>query len=134
MYNNFFGYPNGNNQPPQNTHEMFKIRNVSSFDEAKNMNIDYLNTYVCLDLNNSNIYLKRLNNNGFEEIFTFRLTENPPDKIQLMEQRMSNIENLLERVFNNANEPNDVQSNGGASETAKSSSIPKSNGNASRKN
>lgn len=135
-YNN--NYYNGTYQPyspQQQTNNQFVVKNVNSYDEAKNANVDYFNTYIFTDFNNSSIYLKRINNNGLEDFYTFKLAENPPDRIQMMEQRMLNIEEMLGRMINNVptNEPNDVSTNAQSNERAESSLISKGAGNVTRK-
>ena len=113
----------------------FIVKNVNSFDEAKNSNIDFYNTHIFMDSSNPYIYMKKINNNGLEDFYTFRLCENPPDRMELLEQRMFNIEKMLERVINNvsASESNDVPTNAESIETAESSPISKRSGNATGK-
>lgn len=118
MNNQFYGNPSYF-QHNQNFSEQFKVISVNNFDEVKNFNIDYFNTYVFIDQLNSNIFLKKINNNGFQEILTFRRVENPPDQNQLFNERITNIERLLNDLmskkwgeFNeSANKSNDVPTN-----------------------
>lgn len=153
MYNNNFTHQN-NTVPPynnnfyqnpyqafytppqnqQNINNQFIVKNVNNFDEAKNTNIDFYNTYIFTDLNNSAIYLKRVNNNGLEDFYTFKLTENPPDKMQVLEQRLINIENFLMGGSKNdeSNDTSTFPTNVEQDATSKPSNVSKGSTNVTR--
>lgn len=77
------------------TSPQFVVRNVNNYEEAKNLSIDFYNTFLLLDFNNSSIYFKKINNNGLEEFYTFKQTANPLDRFQSIEQRLAVIENFI---------------------------------------
>lgn len=131
-YSQAYGtYPQQNTQLNNN---QFVVKNVNSFDEAKNTSIDFYNTYLFIDFNNEFIYLKKINNNGLEDFYTFKLSANPPDKMQILEQRMFNIEKMLEKVINNVPSESDVVPTiSESNESTESSSLSKGSGNVTRK-
>lgn len=123
MNNNNFYNPANLNQT-QTFQEQFKIFNVNSFEDVKNFNIDYFSTFIFIDQSNNNIFLKRINNNGFQELLTFKRVENPPDQFQLLNERINNIEKKLLDRWNPENDnTNNVSRNGKQFKTTKSATI-----------
>lgn len=131
MFNNNFNQTQGYTPPYINTFQsgytpnqqannittpQFVVRNVNNYEEARNLSIDFYNTFLLLDFNNSSIYLKKINNNGLEEFYTFRQTANPLDRIQSLEQRLANIENFITSGVKE-DEPNESSNVSNASNT-----------------
>lgn len=130
-YQSFYNSP----QQQQNINNQFIVTNVNNFDEAKNTTIDFYNTYIFTDFNNSAIYLRRVNNNGLEDFYTFKLTENPPDRMQVLEQRLINIENFLRGGIKNdeSNDTSTFPANAEQDAISKPSNVSKGTTNASGK-
>ena len=87
----------------QNQYQPFITRQVTNIDEAKASIIDPTSTYLFIDSNAGKIYMKRMNNNGLSDFFTFKVEEpiqekatNPLDEINL---RLTNIENKLGGIY-----------------------------------
>lgn len=120
--NNFFN-PFTNTAPQNNNNPQFITKNVNNFDDAKNTPINPFNIFLFPDFNNSSIYLKRINSNGLEEMLTFKLTENPPDRLYMVEQELANIKNYLRGLNNATNDGNDVSTNVGNGTTAITTNI-----------
>lgn len=132
-YNNFQPIPQNNMNNSYHLSETFKVMNVNNFEDIKNIATDYLSTYIFIDQSNFNIYLKKINNNGFQEILTFQRTANPPDRMQLLEQRLISIENSLKGLIKNeSNESNDVSTNVEPVTTTESSLVSKGSNNVTR--
>lgn len=145
MYN-FFNpqpmYPQFNPMPNYNQPQ-FKINQVSNIEEARAFIVDPISTYLFVDYNSGKIYMKKMNNNGLADFYTFTVEQNkqetkinPLDEIN---QRLLNIENKLgginvQSLSGNA-ELNEINSKSNDSVNAKSESaiISKSTGNDERK-
>lgn len=111
------------NYQQNNNNTQFIIKNVNNFDDAKNTQINPFNIFLFPDFNNSSIYLKRINSNGLEEMLTFKLAENPPDRLYMLEQKLANIENYLRGLNNATNDGNVIPTNVGDGSTAITPSI-----------
>lgn len=123
-----------------NQYQPFITRQVTSVDEAKASIIDPTSTYLFIDSNAGKIYLKRMNNNGLSDFFTFKVEEpvqekkatNPLDEIN---QRLTNIENKLGGIYvksisdNEEPDTGNSKSNVGKNAKSKSTVISKSSGN-----
>ncbi len=87
-----------------NQYQPFITKQVTSVDEAKASIVDPTSTYLFIDSNAGKIYMKRMNNNGLSDFFTFKVEEpvqekkatNPLDEIN---QRLTNIENRLGGIY-----------------------------------
>lgn len=116
----FTPYPQHNNQP------QFFVRQVGSVDEAKGFPVDPNTMYFFLDTGNGKIYLKQLNtSNGKSDFYTYIVQEQvtpekQSDPMAEINQRLSNIENIIGGVINgksvSSNESN-AESNGNDSAT-----------------
>ena len=132
------------NFPPQQTAQppVIHANWVTSIEEAKAAQMDFVSTNIYLDTGTGKIYLKRMGNDGKPQFLTYTLEnevqENPLAEIN---ERLSNIENFLgglkhESVSGNAgNEQSGPVSQPAATEqnepdgATESAGIPKNAGN-----
>ena len=106
-------------------------------EEARNFIIDAYSTFLFVDYNNARIYLKRMNNNGSADFFTFKFEEpeKAPDPFSEINKRLSNIEKVLggsnvQSVSNDAKSKSSDDTAGNVADAkTKSSSLPKGAGN-----
>lgn len=70
---------------------------VSSVEEAKASQIDFVSTNLFLDTANGKIYLKRIGDNGKPQFITYSIEDDvkPTDPLSEINIRLSNIENFL---------------------------------------
>ena len=69
---------------------------VSSIEEARASQIDFVSTNLFLDTANGKIYLKRIGDNGKPIFLTYKIEEEPDtDPLAQINERLSNIENFL---------------------------------------
>lgn len=118
----------------------FIVKQVTSIDEAKASIIDPTSTYLFIDTNAGKIYMKRMNNNGLSDFFTFKVeepvtVEKATDPLAEINQRLTNIENKLGGIYVQP-VSNDEKSNAGntkpdVTKNAKSKPtvVPESTGN-----
>ena len=115
-YNNMFQNPIQIQQPMGGfqTQNPFITRQVTNIEEAKAFIIDPINTYLFIDVNAGKIYMKKMNNNGLSDFFTFGVLENATEKksdpLSEINQRLINIENKLGGINNVQSVSDDVQS------------------------
>lgn len=108
----------------------FITRPVTNIEEAKAAMIDPLSTNLFTDFANSKIYVKKINNNGLAEFYSFTLdNQQQPqtDPNAGIYERLERIENMLKGGIN------DVKPNDSTNGTAKPTSVSKSTGNATGK-
>jgi len=81
--------------PPQQP--QINSRFVTSIDEAKASMIDAVSTNLFLDSSTGKIYMKKLNNNGQADFYTYAIEEQKPPKDPLAEinERLTKIENYI---------------------------------------
>ena len=128
----------------QGQYQPFITRQVTNIDEAKASIIDPTSTYLFIDSNAGKIYMKRMNNNGLSDFFTFRVEEPVQEKkiedpLSEINKRLTNIENKLGGIYvqsisddeksNSGNPEPDV----GKNAKSKSSALPKGSGDDERK-
>lgn len=100
MYNYFPQYPQFNipNYQP-NIPNKFITYQVSTIEEAKSFLIEPMNVYLFVDTNAGKIYMKRMNNNGLSEFYTFSVVEsreeNKTDPLQEIKNKLNDIENKI---------------------------------------
>lgn len=82
----------------------FVTRQVTNIEEAKAYIIDAINTFLFLDFNSGKIYLKRMNNNGLADFFTFTMEKNAKPDEHSIESRIARLENIIMKRGNNTNE------------------------------
>ena len=133
------------NPAPQNPNLI--TRYVTNIEEAKAAMIDGLSTYLFIDAGSGKIYLKKMNNNGLSDFYTYIVDESGTaakalDPMQQINARLQNIENTLGDLKNDKS----VQCNANVSKSARrvnaaapeqnesnaateSGALPKSNGN-----
>lgn len=74
-------------------------RYVTNIEEAKAAMVDALGTYLFIDTASGKIYLKRMNNNGLSDFYSYAIeetkTEDKNDAFTEINTRLSNIENTL---------------------------------------
>ena len=139
MFNPYFNpYPNQFQNPYGNqfNQPQFITKQVSSIEEAKACLVDPLATYLFVDMNSGKIYMKRMNNNGLSDFYSFSVEQPQESKIDPMEtinQRLSNIENILgginvQSIPNSKSKPNDNANNA----KAESGTFQKGSGNDKR--
>lgn len=90
---------------PQQQNNQVICRYVTNIEEAKAAMVDALSTYIFLDTANGKMYLKRLNNNGLSDFYTYIIeetknAENKPDPFTEINTRLTNIENSLGELKN----------------------------------
>lgn len=101
-------------------------RAVTGVEEARNSIIDPMSTNLFTDFANGKIYVKKINNNGLAEFYSFALeqetVEPKADPNAEIKERLDRIENLIkgEKNVKPNNEPN---------ANTKPTSLPKGNGN-----
>lgn len=83
------------NFPPQQP--QIKANWVSSIEEARASQIDFVSTNIFLDTASGKIYLKRIGDNGKPQFITYIIEEDVQEKDPLAEinSRLLNIENFL---------------------------------------
>ena len=89
----------------QQSSSQFITRQVSNIEEAKACMIDPLSTYLFIDVSVGKIYMKRMNNNGLSDFYTFVVEENKQeikkeDPLEIINKRLENIENKLGGMVN----------------------------------
>lgn len=89
----------------QQNNSQFITRQVSNIEEAKACMVDPLSTYIFIDVSVGKIYMKRMNNNGLSDFYTFVVEENKQeikkeDPFEIINQRLINIENKLGGISN----------------------------------
>ena len=112
MIQNQLNQINHMNQPapqfnpyPQNNQPQFFIRQVGNVDEARGFPVDPSTIYIFPDTGTGKIYMKRLNtDNGKSEFFIYNLqedveTEKQSDPMAEINQRLSNIENIIGGLY-----------------------------------
>lgn len=105
-------------------------RAVTSVDEAKAAMIDPVSINLFTDFAHGNIYVKKINNNGLAEFYTFRVEEqNQVDPLAGVYERLERIENYI-RGDNNVPNAEPIANDGKSNGAAKSPSVSKSTGNA----
>lgn len=89
-YQQTFNFP-----PPQQP--QIRANWVSSVEEAKASQIDFISTNLFLDTASGKIYLKRIGDNGKPQFITYVIEDELAEKDPLTEinSRLSNIENFL---------------------------------------
>lgn len=84
---------------PQQQNNQVICRYVTNIEEAKAAMVDALGTYLFIDTASGKIYLKRMNNNGLSDFYTYAIeetkTEDKNDAFTEINTRLSNIENTL---------------------------------------
>ena len=80
-------------------------RYVTNIEEAKAAMIDALGTYIFVDTANGKMYLKRMNNNGLSDFYTYLIEEKNPaaatkDPFSEINERLCNIENSIGELRN----------------------------------
>lgn len=84
--------------PPAQNNPQLICRYVTNIEEAKAAMIDALNNYIFVDSGSGKIYLKRMNNNGLSDFFSYSIdeaTDKAPEKkdpFTEINERLSNIE------------------------------------------
>lgn len=115
--------------PPQNNHQVV-TRFVTSVDEARAAMIDGLSTNIFLDSGSGKIYLKRLNNNGTSDFYTYIIEEQKPqdnrDPMAEINSRLANIEAFLGGMANGSKSV-PVNADGGQSVAVTSTAVAESN-------
>lgn len=110
------------NPYPQNNQPQFFVRQVGSVDEAKGFPVDPNTMYFFLDTGNGKIYMKQLNtSNGKSDFYTYTVQEQvtpekQSDPMAEINQRLSNIENIIGGLYDKS-----VSSNEGNTESNESS-------------
>lgn len=99
----------------QNT-PIFRV--VNDFEEVRTSQIDRFNKYIFADFRNGYMYIRFFNPQGIEELYTFKQIENPPSKIQILENEISELKRMIGELINDKQH---VKSKGGAN--AQTSSI-----------
>lgn len=86
-------------QVQANPNNQLITRYVTNIEEAKAAMVDALGTYLFIDTASGKIYLKRMNNNGLSDFYTYAIeetkTEDKNDAFTEINTRLSNIENTL---------------------------------------
>lgn len=104
-------------QPVQQNYQksQFMIRQVSNIEEAKSFIIDAFSTFLFVDYNNAKIYMKRMNNNGGSDFYTFTIQENQVqlDPLAEINKRLANIENKIGGNYELQSVSDDEKSNAG---------------------
>jgi hypothetical protein len=99
MYNYFPQYPQFNVPNYQQNIPKFITYQVSTIEEAKSFLIEPMNVYLFVDTNAGKIYMKRMNNNGLSEFYTFSVVEsreeNKTDPLQEIKNKLNDIENKI---------------------------------------
>lgn len=112
------------NFPPQQP--QIKANWVSSIEEARASQIDFLSTNLFCDTANGKIYLKKIGDNGKPMFLTYVIEEEvkPTDPLSEINSRLLNIENFLGGLRNES-----VPSNAGVqqSEPVPYSTVTKQN-------
>ena len=111
--------------PAQNQAPQIVSRFVTNEQEAKAAMVDALSTYIFIDAGSGKIYLKKMNNNGLSDFYTYVVDEsNAPnakaDPMQEINNRLSNIENIIGDLKNDKSVSGnaDVTESEGASKPA----------------
>lgn len=93
--------------PPMQPNSANQIicRYVTNIEEAKAAMIDALGTYIFVDTANGKMYLKRMNNNGLSDFYTYIIEEKNPaaatkDPFSEINERLCNIENSIGELRN----------------------------------
>lgn len=133
------------NFPPQQP--QIKANWVSSIEEARASQIDFVSTNIFLDTASGKIYLKRIGDNGKPQFITYIIEEDVQEKDPLTEinSRLLNIENFLGGLRNESvpsntsvqqSEPvpySTVTKQNESNDETKSTGFPKDAGNGWRK-
>ena len=92
-YQQTFNFPPN----PQPSVPQIKANWVSSIEEAKASQIDFVSTNIFLDTASGNIYLKRIGDNGKPQFITYIIEEDvkSADPLSEINSRLSNIESVL---------------------------------------
>lgn len=100
------------NFPPQQP--QIKANWVSSIEEARASQIDFVSTNIFLDTASGKIYLKRIGDNGKPQFITYIIEEDVQEKDPLTEinSRLLNIENFLGGLRNES-----ISSNAGVQQS-----------------
>lgn len=93
-------FPGPMQMQQQNPANQIVSRFVTNEQEAKAAMVDALSTYIFIDAGSGKIYLKKMNNNGLSDFYTYVVDEsNVPktkaDPMQEINSRLSNIENII---------------------------------------
>lgn len=81
--------------PPQQP--TLNSRFVTSIEEARASMIDAFSTNLFVDTSTGKIYLKKMNNNGQADFFTYAIEEQkaPVDPLKEINERLTKIENYI---------------------------------------
>lgn len=102
----FQNYPNQFGYSPQQP--QIKSHYVSNIEEAKASMIDPLSVNLFIDTASGKIYMKRMSNNGISEFYEYIIEEaKKSDPIQEINNRLTNIENVLGGIVNVQSVSND---------------------------
>lgn len=104
----------------------FITRQVTSIDEARAYLIDAINTYLFLDFNAGKIYLKRMNNNGLADFYTFSIDKVRTDSI---ETRIARLEEMMRRKNESVSNDESTEPNVSADGKTESTTVQKGKGN-----
>lgn len=132
-----------NQYPMGQQYQPFTVKQVTNVEEAKASIVDPTSTHLFIDTNAGKIYMKRMNNNGLSDFFTFKVEEPVQEKkavdpLAEINERLTNIENKLGGIYVQSIS-NDEKSNPGDSKPdvtknakSKSAVVSKSSGNDER--
>ena len=116
---------------PQQQNNQVICRYVTNIEEAKAAMVDALGTYLFIDTASGKIYLKRMNNNGLSDFYTYAIeetkTEDKNDAFTEINTRLSNIENTLGDLKNDKS----IYGNAGNDKPARNSKATAANENES---
>lgn len=95
----------GQMQMQANPANQIVCRYVTNIEEAKAAMIDALGTYIFVDTANGKMYLKRMNNKGLSDFYTYAIEEQKAEEITKdpfseIKERLSNIENSIGELRN----------------------------------
>lgn len=132
-----------NQYPMGQQYQPFTVKQVTNIEEAKASIIDPTSTHLFIDTNAGKIYMKRMNNNGLSDFFTFKVEEPVQEKkvedpLSEINKRLTNIENKLGGIYvqsisnDEKSNPDDSKPDVGKNAKSKSAVVSKGSGNDER--